>query len=106
MSISLLKHREIECNGKVYSYFEDAYGTDLLVYERVGPHKFKFIKRLYIPKPRPTVILSRYFFHCHCGKMHTYSGVSENSKCKCSALLMPIVAAKVKQYGSSVRLSL
>lgn len=103
MSVSLLKHREIESHGKVFSYFENAYGTDLLVYQRTGPHEFQFIKRLYIPKPQPTMILSRYFFYCHCGKMHTYSGVGIESKCQCSALLMPIVAAKLKQFGVAFR---
>lgn len=112
MPISLLKHREVECNGKVYSYFEDYRGTDLLVYERIGPHSFNFIKRLYIPKMRlnteKTVskVASRYFFYCHCGKMHAYVGVNVDTQCpQCSSYLWAIVAAAIKEYGARTRLS-
>lgn len=99
MPISLLKHREVESHGKIFSYFEDDYGTDLLVYQRTGPSTVTFIKRLYIPKKQPHRILTRHFFRCHCGKHHAYSGVRMDSKCSCSAYLMPIVEANIKIYG-------
>ena len=112
MAISLVKHREVEANGKVYSYFEDARGTDLLVYKRTGPHSFDFIKRLYIPKQRinsdKTVsrVVSRYFFYCHCNKMHTYVGINVDTQCpKCGSYLWSIVAVAIKEYGARARLS-